>query len=237
MVFQLPLGPNPDRFETAQSQTMLVTSTRSAGSGIVVIRTNPYGNPRIFLWTAAHVIGGEPFELTTHKIFRFEGHKAGQAIFTARVIGVTRDLDIALLWVNAPPDLGITGIKFAEASPLKVGTPVFHVGNFLGPAYDGSVSTGIISQIGVHPDVYPPDEWPWTLLDQTDCTVMPGSSGGAMFTHDGRVVGIVVAGEVPTVNFFVPNRVIARWAKAEGLEWAMYGDDCPSDAALELKLK
>lgn len=229
---QLPFGPNPNRFEIAQSQTLLVEAPDGWGSGIVVTRTNSYGNPRIFVWTAAHVIGCEPYELVTHKIFRSEGSKAGKATFIARVLKVSPDLDIALLWVDAPPGLGITGAEFAGVAPLRVGTPIFHVSNFLAPLFDGSVSTGIISQLDAHPD-YPTEIWHWALLDQTDCTVIPGSSGGGIFTHDGRVVGIVVAGEVPTLNCFVPNRVIAKWAREHSLEWALYGEGCPTDYELE----
>lgn len=233
---QLPFGPNPNRFETAQSQTLLVESPESWGSGIVVTRTNSYGNFRIFLWTASHVIGDAPYDLQAHKVFRFEGSKAGKASFIARVIGVSSELDIALLWVDAPPAFDIAGAEFAGVAPLRVGTPIFHVGNFLGTRFDGSVSTGIISQLGVHPG-YPQEQWPWALLDQTDSTAMPGSSGGPMSTHDGLVVGILVAGEAPTVNCFVPNRVIARWARSQFLEWAMYGDECPTDVELEALIK
>ena len=62
---------------------------------------------------------------------------------------------------------------------------------------------------------------PKVLFDQTTVTAFPGSSGGGVFTTDGRYMGMLVRGAGETFNLIVPVRRIKKWAEKENLLWAM----------------
>ena len=216
-------------YERAQQATALIVTPTGSGSGVVVKR-----GTRIFLWTAAHVVD-DCDSVVVRSYIRHEGARVGHTDFTARIIQRNDALDVALCWVIAPPEY-FSGVEFAEAQPSRVGQSVYHVGNYWGKDFDNSVSTGVISQIGVAP--LGPD-WPWQYcLDQTTCFVTYGSSGGGIFRHsDNKLLGIIVGGARPgvaDVNVFVPIRAIKSWAESVHIVWAMYGDGSPDDIVLTL---
>lgn len=199
----------PD-YSAAQRNTVIVDTPGGPGSGIVIKR---FGF--VYVWTAYHVIASEP-KVKVKQFFHFDGHKAGYVVFPATLIWFDGKNDLALLWLDAPSDF-FEGVTFSPAKPPNVGDFVFHVGNWLGEDFDGSVSTGIVSQVGVqHSD----SSWPWPLTDQTTATVTAGSSGGAVFNSKGEVIGIVVGGPHRGdfgFSHYIPVRVIAsdksiRWA-------------------------
>lgn len=222
--------PAPARHSRAQSQTGLIETGNSYGSGVFVKRVNSAGATRVFVWTAAHVVHADPRVVQVKLIFRLpSGDMAGVGIFDAIPLGVDSATDLALYWVNVPAQL-VSAVEFAPATAEPIGTPIFHVGNFLGPNFDGSVSSGRLSQHGVAPKL---QGWWWKSLDQADLTVLPGGSGGGVFrVSDGRVIGIMVAGPSNGVACFVPNRTIYAWAKQNGLGWAVQGSFCPADDVL-----
>lgn len=224
-----------NRYEAAQHQTVLVSLPDGQGSGVVTIRTNPWGEKRVFVWTAAHVVAkqdGTCFsEASIILNIRNRNHKVGRTIFKGRVIGFDPNLDVALLWVDAPAEYFL-GAKFDSANPPKVGASLFHVGNFLGDTFDGSVSAGILSQIGVLPDL---EGWPWPISDQFTSLIIPGSSGGPVFNGDNnKVVGLAVGSVAGLIYVYVPVRALEIFANRRGVQFALRGNRCPSDAGLEL---
>lgn len=217
-------------YERAQSATgLIVAPSGGSGSGVVVRRQD-----KLFIWTAAHVVD-DCDTVTFRSYVRHSGSRVGHVEFSARVIARNNPLDVALLWLSAPPEY-FQSAKFADELPLRVGQSVYHVGNFHGSEFDDSVSIGVISQIGVRPSM---PNWPWSeQLDQTTAFVVYGSSGGGIFRHsDNALVGIIVGGPAPGVsdiNLFVPVRNIVRWSHSEGLTWAVYGDYAPNEVILKL---
>lgn len=216
-------------YEVMQKSVVLVKASDGQGSGVVIERTNGAGKTRVFIWTANHVVENDA-EVTIIKNIRFEGHRAGESSFKAKVIGRDVKRDIALLWVDAPGNY-FRAAEFAEADPIRVGTPLTHVGNVLGIAFEDSVSIGLMSQIGMNPG----GDFPWELTDQYAGEAYFGSSGGPVFrTSDKEVVGIVVGGIVQSGFMqFVPVRIVEVFAKQNGLYWAVRGDWCPSDERLQ----
>ena len=106
--------------------------------------------------------------------------------YTANVTGTDPYADLAVLSANAPQyeykPLGIT-----SSLTLKVGDPVFAVGNPLG--YTGSMTSGIVSALGRTVSVS------WSSYDIADCIqtttpINPGNSGGPLLNYEGEVVGI-----------------------------------------------
>ncbi|MFJ9535690.1 S1C family serine protease [Streptomyces sp. NPDC101225] len=145
------------------------------GSGSAVVFTDDG-----FLLTNAHVVGHAD---------------AGTASFADgtttpfHVIGADPLSDLAVVRADGPtPPPAALG----EADTLRVGQLVVAVGNPLGLA--GSVTAGVVSALGRS---LPASAGRATrVIDdvvQTDATLHPGSSGGALATADGRVVGISTA--------------------------------------------
>lgn len=231
LIFNTPFffKPKVNHYEHAKASTMLVCSQDGYGSGVVVERRSTNGR-RVFLWTAAHVVLPNPLAVQAKVLFHQpDGTKAGEGVFDAMLLGVSETDDIALYWVNVPDGL-VEDVRFAGIEPVPIGDPIFHIGNFLGPNLDLSLTVGIISQHSIHPNL---NGWFWILLDQMDLSVLPGGSGGGVFNADGKVIGLMVCGIGPTsITGFVPNRVIASWAAANGLSWAFDGEICPTDAVL-----
>lgn len=217
-----------ERYEVMQKSVVLVKASDGQGSGVVIERANDEGKTRVFVWTANHVVENDA-EVTIVKNIRFEGHRAGESSFKAKVIGRDVKRDIALLWVDAPGSY-FRAAEFAEADPIRVGTPLTHVGNVLGIAFEDSVSIGLMSQIGMNPG----GDFPWELTDQYAGEAYFGSSGGPVFrTSDKEVVGIVVGGIVQSGFMqFVPVRIVEAFAKQNDLYWAVRGTRCPDDIYL-----
>jgi S1-C subfamily serine protease len=165
----------------------------SAGSGVVLSGEG-------HLVTNAHVVG----EAT-----------AGEAAFAdgtvARFEVVGRDplSDLAVLRVDrAVPDPP----PYGDADRLQVGQLVVAVGNPLGLA--GSVTAGVVSALGR--SIPARGRTTARLIEnviQTDASLNPGSSGGALVDSSGRVVGINTAVAGVGLGLAVPvnettNRII-----------------------------
>jgi len=224
----LPFGEN--RFERSQRNTVLLQTEFAQGSGSVVARRNSAGQTRLFIWTAAHVVE-HVSKCDAVRILRADGAKVGITKFTAYVLARDTKKDVALLWLVATPEL-FSGVEFESDEPLRVGDKVYHVGNFFGIDFDGSVSTGVISQVGIRPRM---EGWFWDNLDQTTSFAVPGSSGGPVFNdRNDKVIGILVAGPLVggSIACFVPTRTVSAWAVSTANEWAVRGDWCPSDVVL-----
>lgn len=225
----LPKNTPTSKYVSAQRATVSVKAENSEGSGYVIKRVNQFGQPRVFVWTAAHVVD-EKAEVGIRQVIRFESHKVGTTDFKAKVIlRSDRAVDLALLWLDAPPSY-FDAVVFDTSEPVGLGEQLFHVGNYRGEVFDGSFATGVLAQHGVHAGA----GWPWLALDQTTTLIVPGSSGGPLFRDsNGRVVGTVVGwGLMPGISFFVPVRTMASFSEAQGFTWALYGNYCPSDREL-----
>jgi len=129
-----------------------------------------------------------------------------------RVSDMHNSYDLALLKVASGKHFKRGAVIYRGLIP-QIGTKVCHVGSLQGPIGEGSFSEGIVSQhyrsfpgAGVH-------------LDQTTAIIYPGSSGGGMFLPNGQLVGIVTRGIGPGIAFYVPTRLVLRWAKQSGIEW------------------
>lgn len=229
---QCPLSPIPhvlsgeSIYRQAAKQTVLVETDGGYGTGFVVLRDNISGH-RVFVWTAAHVVDNVDVA-KVHVFSRTGGSKAGDHVYDAKVVYRPAGVDATLLLVNAPAEL-FEGAKF-DFAPPKVGCPTYHVGNLYGPRFDGSLTSGVISQLGVNPGI---PGWPWPLLDQTSALAVPGSSGGPVYNaRNGKVLGILVSGPgVAGISCYVPVRLLAT--AVDNLSWTMLGSRCPSDVLLD----
>lgn len=173
----------------------------------------------VFVWTAAHVVEGVNEVLVVQPI-RSMFEKVGSIEVKARVVVRNEANDVALLQVEGSPIRLFHGARFDKNMPPPRGTKLFHCGNFFGKIFDGSISTGVVSQIGVQSA----PESPWPVIDQTDLLILPGSSGGPIFRDDNqKVVGLATGIFGGHVNVYVPVRVLRATAA-----WAVDDTICPS---------
>ncbi|MBX3280871.1 MAG: trypsin-like peptidase domain-containing protein [Acidobacteria bacterium] len=127
--------------------------------------------------------------------------------FTARVVGVDDETDLAVLKIDAGRDLPTA--KFGDSDKMKVGDWVLSIGSPFGLAK--SVSAGIISQI--QRDT--PSASAFQRFIQTDAVINPGNSGGPLVNMQGEVIGVnsqiaTQTGEFNGVGFALPSREASR---------------------------
>jgi S1-C subfamily serine protease len=106
--------------------------------------------------------------------------------YAANVTGSDPYADLAVLSADAP-QYEYKPLPITSSSTLKVGDPVFAVGNPLGLA--GSMTSGIVSALGRTVTV----DWSsYAIADciQTTAPINPGNSGGPLLNYQGEVVGI-----------------------------------------------
>lgn len=103
--------------------------------------------------------------------------------FTATVVGVDPQTDLALLKIDAK-DLPF--LTLANSDKTQVGEWVLAIGSPFGLDY--SVSAGIVSAKGR--SIQSSNRQNYVPFIQTDVAINPGNSGGPLFNLKGQVVGI-----------------------------------------------
>jgi S1-C subfamily serine protease len=165
-----------ERLTPAVASLMVTTRTGSRrGSGSAVVIT-----PDGFLVTSAHVVGRSPIGVATF---------ADGAELRFEVVGTDPLSDLAVVRAEGG---GLTAAPLGDADRLRVGQLVVAIGNPLG--FAGSVSVGVVSgqgrslvtQAGRAARVV-------ENVIQTDASLHPGNSGGALADSRARVVGINTA--------------------------------------------
>ncbi|MGA7343489.1 MAG: trypsin-like peptidase domain-containing protein [Terracidiphilus sp.] len=102
--------------------------------------------------------------------------------YAAKVVGVDKVHDLALLQIDAP---NLQPVTLADSSNLNVGQKVYAIGNPFG--LSGTMTRGIISSIR---SIKNEDGAPIEDAIQTDAAINPGNSGGPLLNSRGEVIGI-----------------------------------------------
>jgi len=209
----------PD-YEYLQDISVVVSTDHGLGTGVLFTR-EVAGEQKVFVWTAGHVVASLERDDGTFKNATVSAEIRSNGKFVKKVKAEVKVIaysdpysgdDLALLEI-----IDLTGFVatesavFADDKIQPVGTEIVHVGSTVG--LEDSVSLGIVSQTD--------RELGGKMYDQTSCMAYPGSSGGGVYTTDGKCVGLVTLGVGPGLNFYVPVRRMRAWAKQEGIEWAM----------------
>jgi serine protease Do len=124
--------------------------------------------------------------------------------FEARVIGISKELDIALIKVEAH---GMPAVKIDAAIAPRQGQMVFAFGSPGG--LRNSVTMGVVSAVARQAD--PSSAM---VYIQTDAPINPGNSGGPLVDADGNLVGIntfilTESGGNEGLGFAIPTQTIA----------------------------
>lgn len=134
--------------------------------------------------------------------------------FKARLIGVDRRTDVALLKIDATD---LPTVKIGNPNHLKVGEWVAAIGAPFG--FENSVTAGIVSAKG---RTLPAENY--VPFIQTDVAINPGNSGGPLFNLKGEVVGINSqiysrSGGFMGISFAIPIDIaigVAEQIKSQG---------------------
>lgn len=129
--------------------------------------------------------------------------------YPASLIGMDRQTDLAVLHI---PASGLTAAVFGSDTILRVGEPVYAVGDPLGSRFSGSMTDGIVSAINRNVWV---DDREMSLI-QTTAALNQGNSGGALVDSRGRVVGITnmkmmsMSSTVEGLGFAIPATTVVQ---------------------------
>jgi serine protease Do len=165
--------------------------TRGVGSGFII-------DPSGIVLTNAHVVDGADnvnVKLTDKREF------------TAKVLGVDKTTDIAVLKIDAK---NLPAVKTGDPAQTKVGSWVVAIGQPFG--FENTVTSGIVS---AKSRALPEDSY--VRFIQTDAAVNPGNSGGPLFNLKGEVIGI-------------NSQIFSRTGGSQGLAFAI-----PIDVAMQVE--
>lgn len=154
----------------------------------------------MFVITNYHVVSGASDIVVTYS----NGNS-----YSGDVIGSDAYSDLAVLKVYAPSQ-EFKPIKIVSSSNLEVGDPVVAIGSPFG--LGGTMTTGIISQLGRTIQDSVAGSFPIANIIQTSAPINPGNSGGPLFNYQGDVIGITTAiiQDSNGLGFAIPSNTILR---------------------------
>lgn len=186
-------------YEQHKAAVVRIRNETGLGSGLVITE-------RGHVITNAHVVGDS-------KVVALETSQG--TIVPGRVLRRDRDADLALV-VPEANDVRWSASHWDHALPPRVGSTVYIIGHPLGLGW--TVTEGLISGSRAAGEIAPIE------LIQTNAAISPGNSGGPVFDHQGRVIGIVrsklVQQGVENIGFAIPWSVVHTFITREPLDGA-----------------
>jgi S1-C subfamily serine protease len=212
-----------------QNISVTIHAGNAQGSGTIVVRGDTS-----YVLTCGHVIdglrktreaidakGGKKtiVEFADAKIVKElveNGRSVGRVEMDAEVLRYSdadTAQDLALLRVRKTKFVTDGATFWSEDRIPPLMTRLVHCGSLLGQFGSNSITAGIISQ---HGRVYQ-----GVTYDQCQVTIFPGSSGGGLYTEDGKYVGVVVRGAGEGFGLYVPIRRVKEWANRVGVGFVL----------------
>ena len=195
-----------------QATPRVVDRQQSIGSGFVI-------DPEGYIMTNAHVVNGAQRVQIVLPADNADGTLATAlstktTVVPARIVGITTELDLALLKVDG---LKLPALPLATYSELRQGETVFAFGSPNG--LRNSLTHGMVSAVARQ--VYPDSP---QIFVQTDAPINPGNSGGPLVNIRGEVVGVSTfimsqSGGNEGLGFAIPSataRTVFRQLKQYG---------------------
>ncbi|HTT33958.1 MAG TPA: trypsin-like peptidase domain-containing protein [Methylomirabilota bacterium] len=181
--------------------TTIIGRQRAIGSGFVIEESG-------YIVTNAHVVNGAqrvqvilPNPNTESSLDAALSTRL--KIVPARIIGVSRELDLAVIKIGAGK---LPALPLANYRKLEQGEMVFAFGSPEG--LRNSITMGVVSAVARQTD---PDS-PMVYI-QTDAAINPGNSGGPLVNVSGEVVGVNTfilsqSGGNEGLGFAIPSGVV-----------------------------
>ena len=159
--------------------------THGVGSGFII-------DSKGYILTNQHVIEGA----SRITIGLLNGER-----FRARVVGIDRDTDLAVLKIDADHDLPL--MKFGDSNGAQVGDWVLAIGSPFG--LDQTVTAGIISKKDRDTT-----NSSFQRFLQTDAAINRGNSGGPLVNMHGEAIGVnsqiaTLTGDYNGIGFALPS--------------------------------
>src|ERR1700721_2467724 len=154
----------------------LIARQHAVGSGVIVDSAG-------YIMTNAHVVEGAQRIRVALPLSTDSGRAVPvgkRHIVEARLIGVHKDTDLALLKID---EKDLPTLPLLTQQRPRVGQLVFAIGSTEG--LQNSVTMGVVSAVARQPD----PEKAMTYI-QTDAPINPGNSGGPLVDMNGSVVRI-----------------------------------------------
>ena len=177
----------------------MITRQRATGSGVILSADG-------YIVTNGHVVSNARrvrVRLAAEGATGQSILQPGGKILDARVVGIDRDTDLALLKIEKT---GLEPLRLGDSDTLRQGQLVMAFGNPLG--LENSVSLGIVSSVArqIKPDDF-------MIYIQTDAPINPGNSGGPLVDADGSVMGLNTfilsqSGGSEGLGFAIPSNII-----------------------------
>ena len=191
---EAPTEPDDDAALDAYSQIVIRVAESVTPHVAAIEMTSARRNGQLRVGSGSAVVfTGDGYMLTNAHVVA--GIQSGRAVFANG-----KQTDVELVGADPLSDLAVVrGLRptpppaiLGNADSLRVGQLVIAVGNPLGLA--GSVTAGVVSGLGRSIPVRA-GEHRRVIEDviQTDATLNPGNSGGALADTRGRIVGINTA--------------------------------------------
>ncbi len=162
------------------------------GSGVII-------SPDGYIITNDHVVdGATQIRVTLHD----------RRILNAKVVGVDKLTDLAVLKVNATD---LPSIVWGDSTKLEPGQTVLAFGSPFG-YFQFSVTRGIVSAVN-RPNPYSDNARKPGGYIQTDAAINPGNSGGPLVNAHGELVGINTfiitnSGSFAGAGFAIPSQIV-----------------------------
>lgn len=193
---------HPEDDDSSSTDSSIIERERALGSGVIV-------DPDGYIMTNAHVVAGAQrirvlVIPTNSALIPYQtSFAAKQRSFNARLVGMNRQADLALLKIDAT---GLPYIPLNDDFRVQLGQLVLAIGSPLG--LDHTITRGIVSAVGRQPE---PD-MPFVYI-QTDAPINPGNSGGALVDRNGNLLGINTfiyskSGGSEGLGFAIPQPVV-----------------------------
>ncbi len=161
------------------------------GSGVLMSEKDGW----TYVVTCAHVISADN---VTYGILLLDGRR-----YEAQLVAYDNRTDIGVVKVEAT---GLPIAEFGDSTTLRIGEPVYAIGNPGGSEYFGSITNGIVSAI----DRSVTSTYTMTCI-QHNAAINPGNSGGALVNSAGQVIGInsskIASTEYEGMGFAVPTSI------------------------------
>ena len=169
------------------------------GEGSGIFMSEDESGTYTYILTCAHIVDMGKIDIK----IELEDEKQ----YDADVVGYDSRTDIAVLRVKAT---GFTLAEFGDSSVLKVGEPIYAIGNPGGTAFFGSFTGGYVSAID-RPTSTSASAYTMECI-QHDAAINPGNSGGALVNSFGQVIGMnsskIADEEYEGMGFAIPINVI-----------------------------
>ena len=195
-------------FKDVSPSTVSVTQNRVVQDFFGEQEEVPAGAGSGFVWdvkghivTNFHVVeDGTSFSVT------FPNQKS----FPAKLIGIDKLHDVAVLKIEAPAET-LRPVHVPAKMELEVGQKTVAIGNPFG--LDNTLTTGVISALGRSPTGI--GGRPIRDMIQTDAAINPGNSGGPLLDSSGQLIGMNTmifskSGSSAGIGFAVPVSAISR---------------------------